>query len=148
MKDEVIRINVYKVICAAVKHHDHAQSAQTLIMQSVQLHEHLSEPMAEVLSILGRDYDYPQLTEAIMRELGNKTFNAQDTKTPRSFSKFLLRLTTEVPRLILTQFPLIQNHIDSESYTMRMALVEIVGLLIKEVAEDELFEKEAKRKTS
>ncbi|CAE6447473.1 unnamed protein product [Rhizoctonia solani] len=146
MKDEVIRINVYKVICAAVKHHDHAQSAQTLIMQSVQLHEHLSEPMAEVLSILGRDYDYPQLTEAIMRELGNKTFNAQDTKTPRSFSKFLLRLTTEVPRLILTQFPLIQNHIDSESYTMRMALVEIVGLLIKEVAEDELFEKERKEK--
>ncbi|KAF8679984.1 Condensin complex subunit [Rhizoctonia solani] len=146
MKDEVIRVNVYKVICMAVKHHDHAQSAQTLIMQSVQLHEHLSEPMAEVLSILGRDFDYPQLTEAIMREFGNKTFNAQDTKTPRSFSKFLLRLTAEVPRLVLTQFPLIQNHIDSESYTMRMALVEIIGLLIKEVAEDELFEKERKEK--
>jgi condensin complex subunit 1 len=29
---------------------------------------------------------------------------------------------------------------------MRMALVEIVGLLIKEVAEDELFEKERKEK--
>ncbi|ELU37190.1 mitotic chromosome condensation-related protein [Rhizoctonia solani AG-1 IA] len=106
MKDEVIRVNVYKVICMAVKHHDHAQS----------------------------------------REFGNKTFNAQDTKTPRSFSKFLLRLTAEVPRLVLTQFPLIQNHIDSESYTMRMALVEIIGLLIKEVAEDELFEKERKEK--
>ncbi|KAF8761119.1 Condensin complex subunit [Rhizoctonia solani] len=130
MKDEVIRVNVYKVICMAVKHHDHAQSAQTLIMQSVQLHEHLSEPMAEVLSILGRDFDYPQLTEAIMREFGNKTFNAQDTKTLG----------------LLTQFPLIQNHIDSESYTMRMALVEIIGLLIKEVAEDELFEKERKEK--
>ncbi|KAG8711565.1 Condensin complex subunit [Ceratobasidium sp. 423] len=146
MKDEKVRMNVYKVICIAVKHHDHAQSAQTLIMQSVQLHEHLSEPMAEVLSILGREFDYPQLTEAILREFGNKTFNAQDTKTPRSFSKFLLRLTTEVPRLVLTQFPLIQIHIDSESYTMRMALVEITGLLIKEVAEDELFEKERKEK--
>ncbi|CAE6344453.1 unnamed protein product [Rhizoctonia solani] len=146
MKEEVIRMNVYKVICMAVKHHDHAQSAQTLIMQSVQLHEHLSEPMAEVLSILGRDFDYPQLTEVIMREFGNKTFNAQDAKTPRSFSKFLLRLTAEVPRLVLTQFPLIQNHIDSESYTMRMALVEVIGLLIKEVAEDELFEKERKEK--
>ncbi|CAE6434454.1 unnamed protein product [Rhizoctonia solani] len=146
MKDEAIRTGVYRVMCAAVKHHDHAQSAQTLIMQSVQLHEHLSEPMAEVLSILGRDFDYPQLTEVVLREVGNKTFNAQDTKTPRSFSKFLLRLTTESPRLVLTQFPLIQNHIDSESYTMRMALVEIIGLLIKEVAEDELFEKERKEK--
>ncbi|CAE6532324.1 unnamed protein product [Rhizoctonia solani] len=146
MKDEAIRMGIYKIICVAVKHHDHAQSAQTLIMQSVQLHEHLSDPMAEVLSILGRDFDYPQLTEVILREFGNKTFNAQDTKTPRSFSKFLLRLTTEVPRLVLTQFPLIQNHIDSESYMMRMALVEIIGLLIKEVAEDELFEKERKEK--
>ncbi|EUC53540.1 condensin complex subunit 1 [Rhizoctonia solani AG-3 Rhs1AP] len=146
MKDEAIRVGIYKILCVAVKHHDHAQSAQTLIMQSVQLHEHLSEPMAEILSILGRDFDYPQLTEVILRELGNKTFNAQDTKTPRSFSKFLLRLTTEVPRLVLTQFPLIQNHIDSESYTMRMALVEIIGLLIKEVAEDELFEEGQKEK--
>ncbi|CEL53697.1 Condensin complex subunit 1 OS=Saccharomyces cerevisiae (strain ATCC 204508 / S288c) GN=YCS4 PE=1 SV=1 [Rhizoctonia solani AG-1 IB] len=115
-------------------------------MQSVQLHEHLSEPMSEVLSVLGRDYDYPQLTKATMREFTNKTFNAQDTKTPRSFSKFLLRLTTKVPRLILTQFPLIENYIDSEPYTTRMALVEMVGLFIKQVADDELFKKERKAK--
>ncbi|KAH7345411.1 non-SMC mitotic condensation complex subunit 1-domain-containing protein [Rhizoctonia solani] len=146
MKDEVIRMGVYKVMCVAVKHHGHAKSAQTLIMQSVQLHEHLSEPMAEVLGILGRDFDYPQLTEVVLSEVGKKTFNAQDTKTPRSFSKFLLRLTAESPRLVLAQFSLIQNHIDSESYTMRMALVEMIGLLIKEVADDELFEKEQKEK--
>lgn len=36
-------------------------------MQSIQLHEHLAEPMAEVLSILNKEFDYPQLTEAILR---------------------------------------------------------------------------------
>lgn len=41
--------------------------AQVLIMQSIQLHEHLSEPMAEVLSVLSKEFDYPQLTEAVLR---------------------------------------------------------------------------------
>jgi hypothetical protein len=83
MKDENIRLGVYKAICLAVKHHDHASSklnsllrllmlifsvgAQVLIMQSIQLHEHLAEPMAEVLSVLNKEFDYPQLTEAVLR---------------------------------------------------------------------------------
>ncbi|KAG8720872.1 hypothetical protein FRC09_008839, partial [Ceratobasidium sp. 395] len=48
MKDEGIRLGIYKAICLAVKHHEHAMSAQTIILQSIQLHEHLAEPMAEV----------------------------------------------------------------------------------------------------
>ncbi|KAB5590206.1 Condensin complex subunit 1 [Ceratobasidium theobromae] len=146
MKDEATRMGVYKVICHAVKHHDHASSAQVLIMQSIQLHEHLSEPMAEVLSVLSKEFDYPQLTEAVLRDVANKTFNAQDTKSPRSFSKFLVRLTNEVPRLVLKQLSLVQNHIDSESYTMRMGLVEIFGLLVREVTEDDSYPQEQKER--
>lgn len=146
MKDEGVRMGVYKVICLAVKHHDHAPSAQVLIMQSIQLHEHLAEPMAEVLSILNKEFDYPQLTEVILRDVANKTFNAQDARTPRSFSKFLVRLTNEVPRLVLKQLSLVQTQMDSESYTMRMGLVEIFGLLVKEVTEDEAYPQEQKEK--
>ncbi|KAG9085131.1 Condensin complex subunit [Ceratobasidium sp. UAMH 11750] len=144
MKDEGIRYGVYKAICLAVKHHDHASSAQVLIMQSLQLHEHLAEPMAEVLTVLSKEFDYPQLAEAVLREVANKTFNAQDTKTPRSFSKFLVLLTSEAPRLVLKQFSLVSTQIDSESYTMRMALVEVLGMIVKEVAEDEDHPQELK----
>ncbi|KAG9093663.1 Condensin complex subunit [Ceratobasidium sp. 370] len=146
MKDEGIRYGIYKAICLAVKHHDHASSAQVLIMQSLQLHEHLAEPMAEVLIVLSKEFDYPQLAEAVLREVANKTFNAQDTKTPRSFSKFLVLLTSEAPRLVLKQFSLVSTQIDSESYTMRMGLVEVFGMLVKEVAEDQEYPQELKEK--
>ncbi|KAG8732139.1 Condensin complex subunit, partial [Ceratobasidium sp. 414] len=146
MKDEGIRYGVYKAICLAVKHHDHASSAQVLIIQSLQLHEHLAEPMAEVLTVLSKEFDYPQLAEAVLREVANKTFNAQDTKTPRSFSKFLVLLTSEAPRLVLKQFSLVSTQIDSESYTMRMGLVEVFGMLVKEVAEDQEYPQELKEK--
>lgn len=43
---------VYKVICLAVKHHNHGPTAQTTTMQSLQYYKHLSEPMVECLHIL------------------------------------------------------------------------------------------------
>ena len=41
--------------------------AQTSIMQNLSYFEHLSEPMAEFLHILAEQYDYPQLTDEILR---------------------------------------------------------------------------------
>lgn len=41
--------------------------AQTSIIQNLSYFEHLSEPMAEFLHILAEQYDYPQLTEDILR---------------------------------------------------------------------------------
>lgn len=74
----------------------------------------------------------------IDRELSQKNFSGQDTKGPRSFSKFLIRLADLAPRVILKQFSLLRVHMDSDAYPMRIALVEIVGVLIKEIAlEDE-----------
>ena len=41
--------------------------AQTAIVQNLQYYEHLSEPMAELLQILTEQYDYPHLTDEILR---------------------------------------------------------------------------------
>lgn len=71
---------------------------------------------------------------ASYREISTKTFNGQDNKGPRSFSKFLSRLAELSPRIILKQFSLLRVHLDSEAYPMRIALVEIVGVLIREIS--------------
>ena len=42
-------------------------AAQTAIVQNLQYYEHLSEPMAELLQILTEQYDYPHLTDEILR---------------------------------------------------------------------------------
>ncbi|KAF8556860.1 hypothetical protein OG21DRAFT_1506074 [Imleria badia] len=137
MKDHGIKMNVYKVICIAVKHHGHAAAAQISIMQSLQYYEHLSEPMAELLSHLAKDFDHAQLGDEILREIAGMSFSAQDTKGPRAFSRFLVKFTEVSPRLVLKQISLLLQHLDSESYPMRMALVEVIGSLIRELSSSE-----------
>lgn len=61
MKIDEIEMAMYEVVCLAVKTHGHAFSAQISIMQSLQYFEHLSEPMAEVLAILQKEFDHTQL---------------------------------------------------------------------------------------
>ncbi|KDQ52062.1 hypothetical protein JAAARDRAFT_62069 [Jaapia argillacea MUCL 33604] len=137
MKTESIRLGVYKVICLAVKHHSHSPTAQTTIMQSLQYYEHLSEPMAECLSILSKEFDHAQLGDEIIREIAQKTFSGQDTKGPRAFSRFVVRYAELAPRAVLKQISLLLTHLDSESYPMRMAMVEVMGCLIRELASSE-----------
>ncbi|KAI0641280.1 non-SMC mitotic condensation complex subunit 1-domain-containing protein [Trametes meyenii] len=135
MKSADIRRGVYKAICLAVKHQSHALAAQISIMQSLQYYEHLSEPLAECLAALARDFDHSQLGDEILREIAGKTFSAQDTKGPRAFSRFLVRYAELAPRQVLKQLSLLLSHLDSESYPMRMALVEVIGTIIRELAE-------------
>lgn len=110
------------------------------IMQNLQYTEHLAEPMADLVTLLAKELDYAQLGEEVLRcvsalywllyssvgqgrtdfeflvcsEIAAKQFNSQDTKGPRSFSKFLIRLAEYSPRLVLKQIALLQKHLDSE----------------------------------
>jgi hypothetical protein len=56
MKLTPLKLPIYKIICLAIKHHSHSLAAQITILQSLQYHEHLAEPMAELLAILGGGY--------------------------------------------------------------------------------------------
>ena len=114
MKSQAIKLGVYKVICLAVKHHGHALAAQISIMQSLQFYEHLSEPMAECLTVLAKEFDHAQLGDEILREIAAKNFSAQDTKGPRAFSRFLVRFSELAPRAVLKQISLLLAHLDSE----------------------------------
>jgi len=114
MKVQNIRLGVYKVICLAVKHHGHTLAAQISIMQSLQYYEHLSEPMAECLTVLAKEFDHAQLGDEILREIAGKGFSAQDTKGPRAFSKFLVKFAELAPRAVLKQISLLLAHLDSE----------------------------------
>lgn len=55
----------------------HAIGAQTSIVQSLTYFEHLSEPMAEFLHILAEQYDYPQLSDEILKYHTRTTRNAK-----------------------------------------------------------------------
>lgn len=130
MKNQNIRMRVYKTICVAVKHHGHAFGAQTSIIQNLQYFEHLPEPMAELLQVLSEQYDYPQLTDEILRELSNQEFNANDNKGPKSVSAFLVKISELMPRQVLKQITLLARFLDCEAHVLRSAIIEVCGNLI------------------
>ncbi|PFH48881.1 hypothetical protein AMATHDRAFT_64397 [Amanita thiersii Skay4041] len=142
MKIQDIRLGVYKVICLAVKHHGQGMATQIVIMQNLQFYEHLSEPMAECLSVLVKEFDHAQLGDEILREIAGKDFSsadknaraAQDSKGPRSIARFLVKFAELSPRSILKQLSLLLGQLDSESWPIRTSLVEVVGYLITELA--------------
>lgn len=131
VKNEAIKMNIFKVLCIAVKHHGHAfgefagfhcipaasdkiAGAQTSIVQNLTYFEHLAEPMAEFLQILSEQYDFPQLVDEILRELSNKEFNSNDLKGPKSVSSFLVSLSERAPRLMMKQMTLVVKLLESE----------------------------------
>ena len=137
IKTTATRMFCFKVLCVAVKHHGHAFGAQTSIVQNLTYFEHLSEPMAEFLHILSEQYDYPQLSGEIMRELTNKEFNSNDTKGPKSISLFLTKLSELEPRLVIKEMGLLAKFLDSEAYTLRCAVIEVCGNLVSDLSKQE-----------
>lgn len=114
MKVEEIKMNIYKAVCLAVKHHCQSMAVQITIMQNLQFYEHLSEPMAECLTILSQEFDFPQLGDEVLREIASKTFNGQDAKGPRAFARFLIKYSESCPRLVLKQLSLLLDQLDSD----------------------------------
>lgn len=70
--------------------------------------------MAEFLQILAEQYDFPQLTEEVLKEISNKEFNHNDLKGPKSVSTFLIKVSELIPHLISKQMTLLANLLDNE----------------------------------
>ncbi|KAJ3798640.1 non-SMC mitotic condensation complex subunit 1-domain-containing protein [Lentinula aff. detonsa] len=134
MKSVEVKQNFYKVICRAIKNHNHAATAQILLMQRLQYHEHLAEPIAECLTILAKEYDYTQLSDEILREISQKEFNAQDTKAPRIYGRLLTKFAEDSPRALLKQLSLLLTQLESDAYPMRIAVIESMGFIILDLA--------------
>ncbi|KAG7448874.1 uncharacterized protein BT62DRAFT_986013 [Guyanagaster necrorhizus] len=130
MKVADIKKGVQRAICLSVKSHGQGSTASTKIMANLSFHEHLAEPMAECLSIVEDEYHHPELADEVLRDISTQKFSAQDTKGPRTFSKFLVRYSEVCPRHTLKQISLLLDQLDSEAYPMRIAIVEIIGNLI------------------
>ena len=92
----------------------------------------------------------------VHRELGNKEFNSNDTRGPKSVSAFIIKLSELAPRLIIKQMTLLAKQLDSEvnyyqllpvsilqelmafkAYTLRCAVIEVCGNLISDLSQQE-----------
>ncbi|KAF1967505.1 hypothetical protein BU23DRAFT_542597 [Bimuria novae-zelandiae CBS 107.79] len=151
IKNKAIRDHSFRVLAMAVKRHGHAYTAQILITQALFFYPHLSEPMAELLHIIANSYDYPQLTEDVLREVSDKDFDSADKKGPSSVSAFLIRISELLPDVVMKQMTSLAKLIDNESYTLRMAMIDVCGnsvIMISKQTEDQRSEESKKKMDS
>ncbi|KAG0193993.1 Condensin complex subunit [Apophysomyces sp. BC1034] len=138
-KSGTVTSKVFKVLSICIKHYEHLFASQMTIMQNLQYWEHSAEPMAALLHYLVDKQDYTQLADEILRETSNKEFKdttvkeLKDTPNAKTFAIFLLKLTELSPKTILKNLGLLIRQLDSESYAMRIAIIEVLGMLIVEL---------------
>ncbi|KAJ1558760.1 Condensin complex subunit [Nowakowskiella sp. JEL0078] len=66
----------------------------------------------------------------ILREITKMSFT-EESKSGKSISKFLVKLSEFLPKEYLKHMIYLQNHLDSQSYQIRVAMVEILANVIQ-----------------
>lgn len=137
MKVVSTRMYMYKTICMAVKHHGHAPTAQSIIIQNLNYFTHLHQYMAEMLKILHDQFDHSQLTEDVLREVSNREFNSNDNNGPKQISLFVTEISAMLPRVLLKQMTLVSNLLNNSNHTLRCAVVEACGNVVLEMCKNQ-----------
>lgn len=109
-----IKAGITKVVCLAIKHQSQTTAAVALMMQAMQYTEHLPDYLAELTHIVRTEFDQPRLTEDLLREISNKSFGAADSKSSKSFGRFLVRLAELSPASVRKSMVVLHKHLDSE----------------------------------
>ncbi|KAJ3103470.1 Condensin complex subunit [Phlyctochytrium planicorne] len=117
-------------ICAKKYDSDLTKIIVTRVSQFIQ-EEHLADSMADLLSYASEKHAFPDLTEKVLRDSKSWEFYDTELKTSKAFSKFITRLSELMPEKVLKGMVFIQSQVDSRSYTVRMAMLDVIGNLIQ-----------------
>ncbi|KAJ3116454.1 Condensin complex subunit [Phlyctochytrium bullatum] len=75
--------------------------------------EHLAEFVADVLNCASEQYEFPDMTDTLLRECRNRTFSESEGKGSKAFAKFIVRLSELMPGRILKNMVYLQSQVDS-----------------------------------
>ena len=128
LKLSLVKPTVLEIMATCVHSYGQTQNVQTTIMQNLRYSTHLAEPMADLVSHC-ITMDSTQIIEDLLGEIGQIEF-AADGKAGKEVSKFLVRLATQNQRYIMKYLSLFSHQMDSDSYTIRCAMIEVFGMLI------------------
>ncbi|QHS74988.1 condensin subunit YCS4 [Saccharomyces paradoxus] len=131
-----IKMFIQRILAMCVKNHGQSSSIQSSLMTNLTYFLHLSVFNAELLKLLNDDYNYPQLTEDILKEISTRVFNAKDTTGPKAISNFLIKLSELSPGIMLRQMNLVITLLNNSSITLRCSVVEACGNIVAELAQD------------
>lgn len=92
--------------------------------------DHLADFVAEVMDAMIANYENKPFFEGILTDISDQHYSDKDLKTTKVISKLLIRLSIIRPKELIKCMASLQSQIDSDSYTIRCAVVEVIGNLI------------------
>jgi condensin complex subunit 1 len=121
LKDIIMEILQYSAV--------NYQSANT-VLESHLIDFIRNEDLSEFIALLISGIMEKSLTESLIKRLGSFNYCDNDSKLSKSVSKFLIKLSEIQPKGILKHMIYLQPLLDSESSTIRAAMVDTIGNVI------------------
>lgn len=122
-----------EVLAECASSQGYCKGLQTIIMQDLIYFEHLAEPTAELMKLLfaTEDSGCAQICEDILKHLGSHRFSSQESSASTKIAAvFLAKFAAIAPKDCLHSLSLFADQLDSEAYVIRMAMIEVIGMLI------------------
>lgn len=126
------REHIAHLIGTLVHRYDHVLGATTAMVHLLPHFEHLPSPLVAILATIAHDYHCPRIVMDIVREIGRMEAEslARDTSGTRIITAFLVELSETLPAIVLPCVAVLVPHLDGESYTMRNAVISMLGQLL------------------
>ncbi|KAI9330289.1 non-SMC mitotic condensation complex subunit 1-domain-containing protein [Obelidium mucronatum] len=131
VKNARLKNAAFVVLGLAAKKFDNGptKSVQLRIVQLIR-EDHLTEPVADFLKKMADGLDFPELADGILREVKDWEFSDDDSKLSKAFAKFIVKLSEIMSDRVLKNMVSLQGHMDSDSYVVRNAMLEVFMNLI------------------
>ena len=97
--------------------------------------EHLASPFAQFVELVTASNDKSVMVPEILREIGRLDAKdlARDTSGTRYTAAFLTELAERAPKAVLESLSVLFPLLDGESYTMRNAILSVMGSIVARI---------------
>nr|KAJ3421587.1 Condensin complex subunit [Polyrhizophydium stewartii] len=92
--------------------------------------DNLADFVAELLNAMIANQENTAFVEAVLNSIAERAFTDKDLKTAKTISRVLVRFSEMRPKEMIKCMAQLQVQFDSESYTIRSAMIEVIGNLI------------------
>ncbi len=122
----------------AVAKHDYCLGMKVILLQDLNYSESLAETLAEFIGQLAQVQDNPALSCDVLSALGSHRFTTQESGSVKAVALFISNLSRLCPKEALRNLPSFISQLDSESYVLRMAMIDALGNLIQHLGQQDI----------
>jgi len=136
LKSKVTKQATFQMLGSCALKWGQLEQVTTALIHLLNKYEHLPGPIAELASTAADRFENAHLAAALIREVGRvdpydyKLQQASDAVGVRCVGNFLSEIAERMPKTTMTNMSVLMPHLDGEAYSLRSAIVSVLGHLL------------------